>query len=137
MEPELTLFMSDGTTQVARATRSESESANGYLYIIVPIDQLDPMNTMMARVRDIDSSATGGVYNISAGEAIFSDMTVAEKDLLFATEEAGDDSESKAIVGLKPHSSGGCSLTSSAPIQSNLFLMFGFYSLIWIRRRFK
>lgn len=139
MNPELTIFMSDGFTQVATATLSEGESANGYLYITIPIAELDPMDRMIARVRHTDSSAVGGVYSISAGASIFSDITLAEKTLLLQGQQGNDndDGDDAALGAGSSSSSGGCQLSGATSMQPNVMFLLAIYFLIWARFRFR
>ncbi len=74
MDPVLTVYIADGTTEVASGSLADAGSANGYVYLVIEAADLDSSGTMVASVKHSDSTATQGAYEISAGSALVSDV---------------------------------------------------------------
>jgi len=73
MKPSLNLYKSDGTTAIKESiTLDTNPSKTGYLYYT--IDKADLESNIYAAVKHEDVSAVAGGYQISAGEALNTDV---------------------------------------------------------------
>lgn len=69
MEPRLTVYSPDGKTAVGTCDLANA-SSRGYIFMKIPSGKLDCSGKMIAKIQHIDSKASQGNYEISAGKAI-------------------------------------------------------------------
>ncbi|WP_419660392.1 von Willebrand factor type A, DUF1973 protein [Desulfosarcina variabilis str. Montpellier] len=78
MEPEISVYMSDGSTLVTSADlTTTAASKTGYLFVVVGNADIDPTGEMVVSVNHLDGTAAAGSYEISAGPALSSDHSAA------------------------------------------------------------
>lgn len=74
MAPVLKIYRGDGKTLVATGTAANAASEGGYVFLNLPKAALDPSGVMVATVANADGSAGGGIYSVSAGPSVVSDV---------------------------------------------------------------
>jgi len=98
MDPILTVYMADGTTEVGVGNLNSARSTNGYIYLVIKAADLDQSGRMIAVVKHSSAAASRGTYSISAGAALDSDKEPPPvTNVLIGSKEVLDD-----LAGLDP-----------------------------------
>jgi calcium-activated chloride channel regulator 3/4 len=74
MVPVLKVYKADGKTLVATGNVENAASEGGYVFLNLTKAALDPTGVMVATVANADGAAGGGIYSVSAGPSVVSDV---------------------------------------------------------------